>query len=308
MEKKIITVGLFLAVLLVVPAMAAFTIDGDLSDWGLTNLATGDWSQPATWVPTDGIVYTVEDNHNPNHAGFPAAEYGVHIQGNGHSYTFYDEPKVQLANVNPTYYVSPPYGNEKYDLEAMYFKQDADYLYIAVVTSEPPNALSDRQPGDLALNLDQSSTTGDFGYEYGVRLGTANTAGFHQGDIIKLPKWQDNSYITPQAPDIMVGMLSGGSKVGKAEIAYTNTWMTKLDNNYQLDSGVPNYVIEIKIAKSDLGLASGTPINFGSVYLAENCMNDHIYVPEFPTVAVSVGSVLGVAIIVYSIRYRRKEE
>ena len=123
-----------------------YTADGSLSDWGVD--LTNDWSQEASWLPNSGVSFVVEDNRDPTYGETPI---GVHIRGRGSSYTSYLEPKIQH---NDGRFLTQPYGGEHYDMEAIYFDEDADCIYVALVTSENPSAGGDQRPGDLALNLD----------------------------------------------------------------------------------------------------------------------------------------------------------
>ena len=122
-KKTLVIVLIAIAILwLANPAMAApaITVDGDLSDWGLSSLQTGDWSQDMTWLPDHGIWFVVGDNHNPAHSVNPA---GVHIRGTKENYMTFNEEKRRLKGTNDWY--SMPYGGELYDIEAMYFTQDS---------------------------------------------------------------------------------------------------------------------------------------------------------------------------------------
>jgi hypothetical protein len=53
------------------------------------------------------------------------------------------------------------WGGEYYDVEALYFDDDGEYFYFAMVSSYP---LGGRLAGDLGIDLDS-----DEEYEYGVR-------------------------------------------------------------------------------------------------------------------------------------------
>ena len=291
MKKQIIS-ALMLTTLIIISfsaSVSAYTIDGDLSDWGLGALETDAWNINETWVPNAGVMYVVEDNHNPNHGGVT----GIHIKGIGSSYSFYDEPK--LLRCNTTYYVSEPYGEEPYDLEAMYFDQDSDNFYVAIVTSLVPTATGWQRQGDLAMNLDNNLTTGDYGYEYGVRIHEDS----EQGKIIKDPIWDAVGYLCPVGPDVIKD--GTGTYSGDAEIAYTKSWLTKTDNGYD------NYVIEMSVNKSDVGVSG--PVSFSSLRVTDNCINDHIsYVPEFPGIAITLALIVGLIFSVYLVQNRRRKE
>ncbi len=281
------------------PVMASISVDGNLDDWGLNALSgpSSDWSKTETWFPKSGISYIVEDNNNPLQASLPGYERtGVHITGQGSTYEFYNEMPITL---NSGHSVTPPWAGEYYDLQALYMTQDANTIYIAAIASTPQAGLStggsDDQPGDLALNFGVAPGE-KYEYEYGVKLGTPNAVGDYQpGDIVYLPDWQNIGYITPAIPDVMKSpALPGGGKVGNAQISYTGTWLNHDDN------GFPNYVIELAIPKQ----AVGNPGNIGlsAIQIAQNCQNDQLFVPEFPAIAFSIGAIIGLIFVIYTIK------
>ncbi|WOF16339.1 hypothetical protein F1737_06225 [Methanoplanus sp. FWC-SCC4] len=294
MKKRlsIIIVGLLFGLFIFATPSFAYVIDGDLSDWGLNKLkdTSYSWSDEETWLPNSGVSFIVEDNFNPLHTDSSYTYFGVHIKGVGSSYSSYNElKKIKLENGIE---VSEPYGGEYYDLEARYFDQDDDYIYIAIVTSLEPTAEGDKRPGDLALNIDLDSSTGDLGYEYGVKIHEDP----EQGNIIYNPVWEKLGYLLPVLPDRIVP--DSGNKVGIADIAYTNQWLSRQD------WGKDNYVIEIAIDKTVIGLSKGDIVSDRSIMYCDNCINEHIFVPEFPTIAVSLAIIIGFMSVIYMGRER----
>jgi hypothetical protein len=265
---------------------AAPTIDGSLADWGLGKLITDPWSENSAWVPNDGITYIVEDNQDPLLGG--TGYTGVHITGIGPSYTVYHEQKVQDLSGN---WVIEPVGGEPFDMEAIYMQQDPANLYLGVVTSVSPDETGGLRPGDLALNIDHDATTGENGYEYGIVMGkNPYPTGLNQGDIVYLPDWESTGAVNPQGrPDVIIGFLPGGGVVGNlgSDLVYDDSWMTVIDHD------VKNYVVEAKIPKAEIG-ASDKYLSMSDLFYADNCLNDTLYVPEFPTIAVSIGTILGI--------------
>lgn len=295
----------------------AISVDGNLDDWGLGALAgpSSDWSMEQTWVPTDqSVAFLVEDNDNPLHSSY-AGYYapGVHITGKKLNYWFYDEPTGILKSTGQE--VNTPWGGESYDVEAMYLAQDDQTIYIAVITSMPqggllgPSSGHDETPSDLAMHFTNDPNAGPLNYEYGVKLGSQMSPGnYNPGDIVYLPDWQSYGYILPMKPDVMKSpALPGGGVVGQAQIAYTDAWINHVDN------GKPSYVIELAIPKADVGLGvpqnlivqGSTNVALSNFLLTQNCLNDNIYVPEFPTYAVSVGTVLGMVFVIYIVRQKK---
>lgn len=284
---KLVTTLSLAAVLFAVmmPTAVAYRIDGNPSDWGI-DILNGDWSLNETWVPNEGIEFIVEDNRDPRWGGTT----GVHIKGVGSNYTRYYEDKVWSSYFKN--WVVEPYGGEKWDLEAKYLDEDDEYIYVLLVTSLAPGATGDLAPGDLALDLDANASTGEFGYEYGVKLGT-NT-GLSQGDIYYLPDWEVPTYIPENRPTVFKGYLTGGYKTGDATVAYVPISV--------IDNGEPNYVVEVKIPKDAVGMAGKNltdPPLPKTIYTCDACGNDHIEnpIPEFLTVAIPAGMVIGLVYI-----------
>jgi hypothetical protein len=276
--KKIIVIMILLA--LAVYSASAYTIDGNLNDWGLDKLSYSDWSSNSTWVPKDGVRFIVEDNHNPLHATTP---HGVHISGTGSHFTTYNEPYAVKKSTMEL--ISEPYGVEYFDLEALYFDQDDTNIYIAVVTSVDPTKEGDRRTGDIALNIDGDLNTGDLGYEYAVRLFQDST----QGDIVYEPTWQKGGYLLPIRPDYALPG-SGTTSLVKADVVYT--LFSVKDHDYD------NYIVECCILKAEVG-ATGKTISINQILLCDNCINEHIFVPEFPTVAALPVLIVGLILVIY---------
>ena len=255
---------LFLALTLVGSA-AAYVIDGDLDDWGVH--PTNDW-----YADSPTAVSVVENwPSGPN-------------PGN-----------------NP--------GIEQCDIEAMYVDEDVNgsYIYFAIITSMPPEGCdyyswSRRRtyhliPGDLALDFD-----GDGYFEYGVKLtNDSRTVLGDVGDVFKNPEWELLDYEVGQCL-VSFSNIVNGTKIGEAEIVY------KQYNDWNWDNGAVNYVIEMKVSKTTFGI-------YGEGYVdllaTVSCANDVIEIkkfhytgiPEFTTMAVPAGAILG---FVYAFRRKRK--
>jgi len=306
--ELIMTLSLTVIALAVMTTSAAalrYNIDGDLSDWGVD--LTGNWSVNDTWVPNDGVEFNVENNYDPNTPTYawnyndtqdPRSQ-GVHIKGVAPNYTVYDEPVVWCPGLKR--YVAEPYQGEKYDLEAKYLDQDDEYIYVAIVTSVPPDAEGVDAPGDLALDLDGNESTGKWGYEYGVKLGTKT--GLTQWEIGYLPDWIEPYVIPDNRPGIFEGYQSGGGKTGDAIGAYV-AGPTCTAGPF-MDIGKPTYIIEMAIPKSAVNV-SGT-LTQGMIHIADACGNDHKDnpIPEFLTIVIPVGAILGL-IYVHRRKWRGK--
>ena len=303
MEKKrkaklITTLSLTVIVLAIMTTSAAamYTIDGDLSDWGV-DVATGDWSSDDTWLPNDGVEYRVEDNNDVDHVGLHGYYCsGVHIKGTSPGKEDYDEG---LVNHVVWGWIPEPTGGEAYDIEAIYFDKDDDYLYFAIVQSMKEDGEWSYAPGDLALNLDREDTTGEYGYEYGVRIGSWNyEAGINQWDLYGNAEWKPPGSVPDNAP----ARVGGGTFITNlgATAAYVDLGISDPDclDEYKRK---PNYVVELAIPRSDVG--SPASPHLYDAYLSSQCGNDHITVPEFLTIAIPVGAILGLIYV-----HRRKRQ
>jgi hypothetical protein len=113
---------------------------------------------------------------------------------------------------------------EIYDFEALFFDDDADNLYFAVVTSNSwSNPYDAQMIGDLCLDFDGYSI-GDLGIvtglEYAIRLIVST------GEVLSGTTWQDTGYWTP---DTLVYRQNSpwrartGTVEGSATIAYNES-------------------------------------------------------------------------------------
>jgi len=259
-----------------------YTIDGDLSDWGVD--LTGDWSQNDTWLPNSGVRFLVEDNRDPR---YDKVYKGVHIKGVGSSYTTYFEPMVKTK-----YGLKPePFQGEQYDLEAIYSDYDDTCLYFAIVTSVPPDAVGDHAPGDLALDVDGNESTGEYGYEYGVKLGTAT--GLSQWEVGYLPDWEVPTIVEEDMPTTFGSYQPGGGAVGSVMGVYKDIGI--------VDYGETNYVIELAIPLSTINTTHPAAVRY---HIGDACGNDRIKkIPEFATLAVPLLMLFSTVALLY----RRKQ-
>ena len=296
-NRKHITILALTAVMLAmitVPAMATpppggYTIDGNLSDWGVD--PGFDWY-------SETAKEQVEENY-PGSGGNP--------------------------------------GDERCDVEAMYIDEDENgpWVYFAIVTSMPeggfphPYAPSDPKkriiPGDLALDLSSpldgwlnpEDSDGRYGFEYGVKLtshdytdvGKGKPVQGHIGSVFKDPVWVKITTYYAQNNAKFSNMVQGSGrsvlmwKATDADIAYVkDDWS---------DGGHPNYVIEMRIPKSALGISDQGGLL--KLLATQSCTNDIIVtsfayspIPEFATIAVPALSILG--LFLYFNKRKHKKE
>jgi len=258
----------------------AYSIDGDLTDWGV-NLSE-DWSLETTWIPSSPTCdWIVEDNiDGVTHPGYVDwtgySATGVHIEGHGQTYTPYAEPVMGS-------YV-PPVGGEAYDIEAFYFDSDTTNAYFGIVTSMPESGV-----GDMALDINQDGV-----YEYGIVL-----QGSDKGKIYKNPTWSNPSHFPASGPY----RITGGSYSATGTVMYTDSGIS--------DNGRTNYVIEISAPRSALGSPSNGELS--NLHTTIWCGNDEIElqkviweeIPEFATIALPLAATIGLFIL---FNRRRREE
>jgi hypothetical protein len=279
MSKKLVLTTIL--ALILAGSSAAYTIDGDISDWGV-NLTAGLSGNASAWVPivntTDWKVENnIDDDCVPNTwqygscvdwTGYNAK--GVHIEGHGTAYSDYDEP----ASIVGGRKYDGPAGGEPYDIEALYFDDTTGYVYFVIVTSMPETGYIDQYgryttTGDLALDLDRNSGTGEYGYEYGIK-----THGPNKGQICYLPKWSlphSSMGFPSNAPSTMTCNGSSSVVTGTASVVYANSGKS--------DNGRSNYIIEIKARKIYIGApAKG---DLGNLHTTITCGNDEIEIGDY---------------------------
>ncbi len=296
-----IMITLFVVAMSVGMAAAAYTIDGNLTDWGVgVDEAGADWSLNATWLPNDGVHFQVADNVDPKRDaeplrwknGIAAYATGVHIIGTGSIYSDYDEARVtgpvHTGWAFPTGSTGP--RAEEYDLEAMYIDEDDDNLYFAIVLSCDANLYS----GDLGLDI-TSVSGGGYVYEYGVVLHDSAGTYVDDRDIIEVSEWSECTTVVENSP----ARILSGDTVGTARVAYIKNGP---DPEPDIGSDYPaTYIIEGKIPKSAIG--DPASVSLSQYHYTVLCGNDLIPIPEFGLLAVPVLALIGLVFLI-----RRKKE
>jgi len=301
MLKLVLVVALML---LVMPqAMAVdINVDGDIDDWGLEKLKTGDWSAPSTWVPTkDGISFFVEDNQDPKNVGainYNASYTGVHIYGNKTFQDNYTEPLLRGVWAEPVGGLGGKFG-EMYDIEAMYITENDTHIFVLIVFS---TGVYENKPfviGDLALDFVPG--IGGYGYEYGLNLHRyGDTKGQEFGiyetlteDSWTVPQFQEN-----KPAEINFSVVDPNSSLGTAVVVYSNLGKD--------DYGFANHIAEIAIPKNVIGnpdLPDDPKQVIGMFWISEYCGNDAgPSIPEFLIVLIPVGIILG---LMYYLKERK---
>ena len=187
----------------------AYTVDGNLNDWGIDLYAAN----------YQGYL----NNHLPG---------GLNVN------------YVTGDYVGPGGYVGPGYGGQIYDLEAIYFDNDHDYGYIAIITGFPQSGTAVHGPGDIAMDI---LPCGEYNYEYGIDLET--------GNLIHMPDWDDVSLYSQSNP----WTIGSGNVVDNCDVVYSSLAVND------------HYVIEASFLLADLGLSMDDVFN---IHWTMECGND----------------------------------
>jgi len=298
MKVKILLLTLAMIVITLAISNATavdITVDGDINDWGLNQLKTGDWSDPNIWVPTiDGISFFVEDNQDPrntNAINYNASYTGVHIYGDKTSQDIYREPLL-VGNRAEPYGGSGGTFGEAYDIEAMYITENDTHIFVLIVFSTGMLGDIPYKLADLAINADLLPT-GGYGYEYGLNLyRVGGTDGVKYG-IYSTPTddcWTVPSPFQQNRPaEINFSVVDPSSVLGYAIVAFSNLG--------KKDFGRDNHIVEIAIPKSVIGI-SDLPNDPSQVikmfWISEFCGNDAgPSIPEFALILIPIGIILG---------------
>jgi len=225
MKKTLLNLMIVLLFLGTVPAFS-YIIDGNLDDWGVTPFTD--------WVPDSPTAdFNEEDNINhpwPQPVGEPWTD------------TF----------------------KEKYDIEAMYFDDDADWIYFGLVSSNPYK--SDWASEDMAIDVD-----GDGVNEYGLDLANLNPR-TDNGAPIQKGVYSVNSWYNYRNADYRI---KSGTQIGTYEIF--NRYLGAVEPYYQVSGWSPHtYILEGRINKLLFGsLACGQGIRL--FFTRITCLKDYIY-------------------------------
>jgi len=271
------------------------------------------------------LISVVAFSSLPANAGILETHFGVTLSLDPGQYDSYQKTTTYPFNLNsfaPTlntetadYVVGDWYGHwsktnfsystirgayaesgEPYDVEALYFDNDASYLYIAVVTSfpGPPGYQEPRiggsplvMCGDLALDLGLNpnhSSADKFGYDFGVNInnehrtsGNATSGGSSLGTGVYRTANGDWYVGTPGYASAAGGEYTNfdpnhagftGTLAGNA----TTSFYEYVFADGKTENGLPTYVLEATISRSLLGnLQDGDTVGISFV---EGCRND----------------------------------
>ena len=209
---------------------SAYTIDANLVDWGLVH--TGSVND---WTPNPGVVaWAVEDQTG----------------GRGTKLT-------------------PGYGGQAYDVEALYVDYDAQYLYLAMVTGHNPlmkDSGGNYAPGDFAIDFGR-----DGSYEFGLE--TTGNNGNTQGGLYAIVQW--GAGLWGAANEGPTSILAG-NLLGPGEVAYSTTGV----DNMGIYTADQHFFYEARIPVALFGTYWGADAL--DVLWTMNCANDSLKVDPVP--------------------------
>ena len=231
--KKIIQILITAAFVLffgIFEVSMGYVIDGDVSDWGIDLFAAGASSKGYldSHLPSGGldIDYITEDNA-------------------------YNEGGWQ--------YVGPGWTYQNYfDAEAIYFDNDQDYAYIAIIQGLPSDGETAPgnpwfYPGDIAIDVD-----GDSVFEYGLKV--RDEDGFQQGYLYSVSSWKNVYY--PQHNIANPWAIDAGTKKEAVSFVYS----TEQNSHYVLEAAIP---LDL------LGLDANTAHSL-QIHWTQECGNDYL--------------------------------
>jgi len=243
---------------------SAYTIDGIVSDdWGIDLTSAVSKYYLNNNTPTGPTVDTItEDNAD------------------------------QSSGVNT--YVGPGYthNGNTYDVEAIYFDNDAEYGYIAIISGVAPLAVhnsGDHQPGYKAGDIGISLTGGSGDYEYGININNDYEGGYSSAQLMSVTDWARVGFF----PDADPWKINSGSAAGSAEAFYTG-YTEEYDSTYN-----GHYVLEVAFFLEDLGLSFGDEL---TIHWTMECGNDYLDlvatvdpIPEPATMVLFGTGLIGIA-------------
>ena len=233
LKPFIFATTLGLGVAMSAASASAITVDGNLSDWGIT----------------------VADNNNSNFSS-PSTTIGLEAS--------FTEDQNDFAGNNG--YVGPNYGGQNYDAEFMGVAVQGNIMYIAIVSGQRPNnGLSKYSPGDIYM----TTPVGIVGIEVGGGIGGGAGGMITEGDAGSTYNLSSNGYTQsygttdaaqtagsvwanadwiqdPIAPGSPVQMeINGAStKVADADYAYTRDTDTNQHSVIELALDLTNLLDE----------------------------------------------------------------
>lgn len=209
--------------------------DGSISDWGVTFDANGGKAGYLdTHLPTgqNDIEFVTEDNAASNHSNY---------------------------NVGP----GTSYGNQ-YDVEAIYFDNDEDFGYIAIVSGVSPTE-SVFPAGDIFLDTGKFQGNGPVNsllYEYAIDIQEKKLYKI-SGDVNNQAGWTKTTLFKEASPWI-------------ATHGVTRTYLADVLLNYSTTPVQGHYFLETRFSLADLGISPSAMNSDVWMHWTMKCGNDYL--------------------------------
>lgn len=160
--------------------------------------------------------------------------------------------------------LTPGYGGQAYDVEALYLDYDAQYLYLAMVTGHnplTPNGGGSYAPGDFAIDFGR-----DGSYEFGI---ATPGIGKVQGGVYSVSQW--GAGLWGAANEGPTSIISG-NLLGLAQMAYSTTGVSNMgvytaDTHFMYEVRIPTSLFTVYWGQDDF-----------NVHWTMNCANDSLQV------------------------------
>jgi len=210
---------------------SAYTIDADLADWGLTRTGS-----VADWTPNVSVKARVVED--------------------------------QTGSLNTR--LTPGYGGQAYDVEALYVDYDAHYLNLALVTGQNPLTQHSRNnyaPGDFAIDFGRNGV-----YEFGLENTGSN--GNPKRGLYAVSQW--GAGLWGAANEGPTSILAGNLLLGMGEVAYTTTGVTNLG----VHAADKHFFYEARIPVALFGTYWG--VDAFNLHWTMSCANDSLMVDPVP--------------------------
>ncbi len=145
--------------------------------------------------------------------------------------------------------LTPGYGGQKFDAEALYWTWQEDKIYIAIVTGMQPAGWPGGTPGDIYINFGPGRT-------YGIK-----TTGANAGHLYRNPTWNGSGNWSGSTDPTTI--KNGGTDLGLIDFKYLYTYPTGA-----------HYVMEMAIP--DAGYFGYDDDFGGTIHWTQTCGNDAI--------------------------------
>ena len=217
-----------------------YVIDGDVSDWGIDLSDASSKGYLDTHLPSGGldIDYVTEDNAS------------TAINPDRGDYWWKVGPLWSVYNY--------------FDAEAIYFDNDSNYAYIAIIQGlpkagdDPPGNPVDGddsyafKPGDIAIDADNNPGTGEYGYEFGLDIS--------DGSLYSEIEWKEVYYDDASISNPWA--IKAGTEKGAVSFVYS----TEINSHYVLEAAIPLVLLDL-----DANTAHSLQIHW-----TQECGNDYL--------------------------------